>query len=55
MKNYTITEEALTNVFALLNTLPISVLSTVEAISKNLQSAQLVEVEDSEVVSEDKE
>jgi hypothetical protein len=49
---YTITQEALTNVFALLNTLPISVLSTVEAISKNLQSAEEV-VEDSEVVSED--
>jgi hypothetical protein len=51
---YTITQEALTNVFALLNTLPISVLSTVDAISKNLQSAEEV-VEDSEVVSEDKE
>jgi hypothetical protein len=50
---YTITQEALTNVFALLNTLPISVLSTVEAISKNLQSAEEV-VEDLEVVSEDK-
>ena len=54
MKKYTITQEALTNVFALLNTLPISVLSTVEAISKNLQSAEEV-VEESEVISEDKE
>ena len=49
---YTITKEALTNVFALLNTLPISVLSTVEAISKNLQSVEEV-VEETEVVSEE--